>query len=249
MSAASCLCCQCPAFPRVMSHSLSSLTSWQISPALGPRPRMLPISFKFSPYHSNGSSSDGLCASGLSPSLIIQAHADRLLVTCLIKACQQLPVVICSSSLDRCSYFHSPCPSLSPRCQAPCASAVSTAVCPVTCSLLPSALSITRVKTFSWIYMSSSTEYFLCLSQLILTGSHYICLLSCNSFYRPGWCRNEKSTCLCFLSTGIKGVHHNTPLTALILCHLGVVPCLLWYPLYSRHKVPSVIFSISLVTW
>lgn len=141
MSAASCLRCQCPAFPRVTSHSLSSLTSWQISPALGPRPRMLPISFKFSPHHSNGSSSDGLCASGLSPSLIIQAHADRLLVTCLIKACQQLPVVICSSSLDCCSYFHSPLASvLGVKLPVLLPSALLSVPLPVLFFLQPSAL-------------------------------------------------------------------------------------------------------------
>jgi hypothetical protein len=35
--------------------------------------------------------------------------------------------------------------------------------------------------------------------------------LSQNSFCRPGWPWIQKSSCLCLLSAGIKGMHHHFP--------------------------------------
>jgi hypothetical protein len=43
--------------------------------------------------------------------------------------------------------------------------------------------------------------------------------LSWNSFCRPGWPRTQKSTCLCLLSAGIKGVSHH---------------CLVYAPLFKQ---------------
>jgi hypothetical protein len=73
--------------------------------------------------------------------------------------------------------------------------------------------------------------------------------LSWNSLCRPGWPRTQKSTCLCLLSAGIKGVCHHVPaifqvLNVPLLIHQGTsgggeMPCKAGGGMFSNKGAPQ----------